>query len=223
MSASGTDDKKRGDKQVIALEVLNNTKEGYRFEDLTAEVGRLCFPDHPESEPKARHLIRYMVKYQDRVALGKNVTLRQQGRIIAPAWYKPVAVDRNAAKDDPRYKEHMAAVIEMGSEKENGVRPHDSKEVTYLDFPLQTPNGRKKPATRTEKPEVNPVAEDGTTKVDRLALIKEVARNFQAKRATEKMKELAVQGASQFKDPVITEVETEAPTAAPAKVSELED
>lgn len=214
------DQKKRGDLQLVALDIINAINEDYTFEELVQSVGTACFPDHPEADPKARHLIRYMVRNQDRITVGKKVTLREQGRIVAPSWYTPVAVNPNCPKDDPRYLEHMAAGIEMQSNPP--ARPVDS--VTYLDFPLKAPSGRKKPVARVKETKTleETLEERGTP--ERLNLIKEVARNFKAKSATARMKELAAQGAQQFASPtVIAQTEkTEAPAVAEAPVLEGE-
>jgi hypothetical protein len=122
---SDTAKTKRGDKQLIALKHMNALPgPDYVFEELTKAIGEETGLD----EPGARHLIRYMVKFQDRIADGKNKTLREQGRIICPSWYTPLA--------------NPASVTDL-----------QGRHIPFADFPLNKPIGRKTPTKRESEPE----------------------------------------------------------------------
>ncbi len=172
MSDTATELKqKRGDKQLIALKYMNALPgPDYVFEDLTKAIGEETGLD----EPGARHLIRYMVKYQDRIADGKNKTLREQGRIIAPSWYTPVA--------------NAASVTDL-----------QGRHIPFADFPLNKPAGRKAP-TKKEQTSETPTIKTTEPKAtpERRAAIAKAFANFNAKKTTAKVEEMAKAGAHMF-------------------------
>lgn len=161
--------KKRGDLQLIALELINALPEDYVFEDLTAAVSAKTGHD----EAGARHLVRYLAYYQDRLAVGKTKTLREQGRIIQPSWYTPVLNTNQHYTDGDGHK--------RGS----------GKPVLYEDFKFKSPSTRKKaePRSKLDVKEKIPTTMDA---------IKIAARNFNAKKAAAAMTKMAKEGAHHF-------------------------
>lgn len=182
---------KRGEKQLIVLRIMNSLPENYRLEDLSGAVARDC----ELSEDAARHTIKYIVRYQDRLDErgGKTVTLREQGRIIEPSWYTPVP---NTTERDSK-----------------------GNLILYKDFPLKKPTTRKTPE-KTEavaKPKAPVVSKKKEMSPERLEAFRAAQKSVSAKKATKVIEELAKAGAHHFTAPEIVRIETTETETASAK------
>lgn len=187
----------RGWKQLRALKLINTLPEGSSFTDLTLLVRRECFPEtyttewvdevirskfpnaseehiqcmaDRQREGKARHLVRYLYRFQDKVDTqsGKKETstLRAQGRVIDPG--KEIVI-----------KESMGSVMDSDSGKSR--------------------KGASKPKRSTPvklSPEEKTVA---LMTPDRLATFRQAQEAIKSKDRAKEISKLAEAGAHRFK------------------------
>ena len=197
---------KRGGKQLIALDIINSFPDDGTFEELSAKVAAQCFSDEirasegkeplPDSEKEshARHLMKYLVKYQREFdkSGGKKKTLQEQGRIILGYVN---SLDESHQEPDPE-----------NPGKKMTVRHRTFPNAGKAAIILRGPTKRKAPVIRT--PEERKQAAEMTT--ERVAMFRQAAKNLRARDATAKIKEMASAGASQFAKPQVVVESSEA-------------
>jgi hypothetical protein len=184
---------KRGQKQLIALNLLNGFPDDGVYEELTGAVIKACFSDElrvaeglkilseSDKESNARHLLMYLVRNQHRKAQGKKVTLQEQGRIVT-----------DFVNDEDTF--HLDA---KGLKVWNEEYPNAGKGRIIL----KGPTTRKKPVFRTveEREKVK------TMPAERLAAFRQAQRSLSAKRAAQRIEEMAMAGAHNFTGEVVTQ------------------